>query len=504
MKKNKTGTLFFLKKYLKDVNNFKKNPVEAQDKIFYSLINKARNTEWGKKYNYELIESISDFKEQVPINKYEDLRPYVERLLAGENNLLWPEKIKYFAKSSGTTSSKSKFIPVSKAALKECHYKGGKALFASYFNQIKNYKMFVGYNFSLSGSQQNMDLGKGKYIADVSVILIKNLPFWASLRRTPKFKLATLPDWEKKIPNIAKVIRKKNITSLSGVPSWNLLLLQKVLKDSGKSNLQEVWPNIELFVHGGINFSPYREQFKKLLPKNGMHYLEVYNASEGFFAFQDDLARNDMLLHLNNGIFYEFLPLKDLDKDNPKTLGLNEVELNKNYIIIISTNAGLWRYMIGDTIKFTDLNPYRIIISGRTKSYINAFGEEVIEDNVNKAIKIACQKNGAFIIDYTVAPIYISHNKQGAHQWLIEFEKEPESKKIFMEDLDAKLKELNSDYEAKRYKDISLTFPKLVVARKGVFYDWIKNNNRLSSQAKVPRLCNDRRVMDDLLKINDK
>lgn len=504
MKKEKTGALFFLKKYLKDIEKFKENPIKTQEEVFFSLVRKSKNTEWGKKYEYRKIKSIEDFKDNVPINKYEDLKPYIDRLLNGENNLLWPEKIKYFAKSSGTTSSKSKFIPVSKSALKECHYKGGKALFASYFNQKRNSKMFIGYNFSLSGSQQNLNLGKGKYIADVSVILIKNLPIWARLRRTPRFKLATLSDWEKKIPSIAKVIRKRNITSLSGVPSWNLLLLQKVLKDSGKNNLREVWPNIELFVHGGINFSPYRDQFKELIPDNKMNYLEAYNASEGFFAFQDDLERRDMLLHLNNGVFYEFLPLKNLEKENPKTLSLDQVELNKNYAIIISTNAGLWRYMIGDTVKFTDLKPYRIVISGRTKSYINAFGEEVIEDNANKAIEYTCNKNRAVIKDYTVAPIYMSQNNQGSHQWLIEFEKYPEDIKVFMKDLDLKLKELNSDYEAKRYKDLSLVFPQLVIAKRGLFYDWIKENNRLSSQAKVPRLCNDRRVMDELIKLNKK
>jgi hypothetical protein len=503
MKKEKTGALFFLKKYLKDIENFKKNPIETQNNILFSLLKKSKNTEWGKKYNYKAINSSAEFKKKLPINKYEDLYPYIDRLLKGENNLLWPEKIKYFAKSSGTIGSKSKFIPISKSALKECHYKGGKALFASYFNQVKNSKMFVGYNFSLSGSQQNLDLGKGKYIADVSVILIKNLPIWARLRKTPKFKLATLSDWDKKIPSIANVIRKKKITSLSGVPSWTLLLLRKVLKDSGKKNLKEVWPNIELFVHGGINFSPYREQFKELIPDENMHYLEAYNASEGFFAFQDDLKRKDMLLHLNSGVFYEFLPLENLNDKNPKTLGLDEVKLDKNYAIIISTNAGLWRYMIGDTVKFTDLNPHRIVVSGRTKSYINAFGEEVIEDNSNKAINYACKRNKAIIKDYTVAPVYISKDRQGAHQWLIEFEKEPENKQFFMNDLDARLKELNSDYEAKRYKDLSLTFPELIIAKEHLFYNWIKNNNRLSSQTKIPRLCNNRRVMDNLLEMNN-
>ncbi|MCF7819947.1 MAG: GH3 auxin-responsive promoter family protein [Candidatus Pacebacteria bacterium] len=490
------------RKYFREVEKFKKEPFKVQEVLFDYLLKKGSKTEWGKKYNYRNISSVKEFKNRVPISSYSDLDPYFLRLLKGENYLLWPEKIKFFAKSSGTTSSKSKFIPVSSSALKDCHYLGGKNLFASYFNQVKDSNVFKGQNFALSGSRQNEEIARNKYIADVSVIIIKNLPWWAKLRRSPKFSLASMSNWEEKIPKIAETISKQNITSLSGVPSWNLLLLKEVLKVSKKDNISEAWPNLELFVHGGVNFSPYRQQFKELISSANMHYLEVYNASEGFFAFQDDLNREDMLLSLNNGIFYEFMPMEELDKDKPRTLSLLEVELNKNYALVISTNAGLWRYLIGDTVKFTSLKPFRIIFSGRTKSFINAFGEELIEDNANKAIDYASQKTGAVIKDYTVAPVYISSNSSGRHQWLIEFSKLPKSVEEFTGLLDKKLKSLNSDYEAKRYRDMTLALPEIIVARQGLFYKWLKNNNKLGGQHKVPRLANDRKIIEKILALN--
>lgn len=490
------------RKYYREVEKFKAEPFLSQKLVFSNLIETAVNTEWGKKHDYRNIKTIADFKEKVPINDYNDLKPYIIRLLKGENNLLWPEKIKYFAKSSGTTGSKSKFIPVSPSSLEGCHYLGGKYLLASYLKHYRQSKILRGQNFSLSGNRQNEKIAKDKYIADVSVIIIKNLPWWASLKRSPRFSLASMPNWEEKIPKISQVISKKNITSLSGVPSWNLLLLQEVLKISKKNNLKEVWPNLELFIHGGVNFSPYRSQFKKIMPSN-INYLEAYNASEGFFAFSDKIGQDDLLLSLNNGIFYEFMPIEDLDKKGAKTLSLEEVKLDKNYALIISTNSGLWRYLIGDIVKFTCLKPFRIIVSGRTKSFINAFGEELIEDNANKAIAFACQKSGASVREYTVAPVYIENNKSGRHQWLIEFVNEPQSIEEFRKFLDKKLKDLNSDYEAKRYKDIVLSLPEVIIAKPNSFYLWLKKNKHLGGQHKVLRLANDRKIIEQILELND-
>ena len=502
MAKRNSVLLPFFRRYYKEIEKFKEKPFQAQEIIFHKLIRKAQKTEWGKKYDYSNIKTIDEFKNKVPISNYNFLEPYITRLLKGENNLLWPEKIKYFAKSSGTTSSKSKLIPVSPSSLKDCHYLGGKYLFASYFNYNKQSKILRGKNFSLSGSRQNEKIAKGKYIADVSVIIIKNLPFWAKLKRSPKFSLASMPKWEEKIPKIAQTISKQNICSLSGVPSWNLLLLQEVLKLNKKNNLREIWPQLELFVHGGVNFSPYKDQFRKIMPLSNMNYLEVYNASEGFFAFTDDMKRDDLLLSLNNGVFYEFMPTRELSKEKAKTISLSEVELDKNYALVISTNSGLWRYLIGDTIKFTSLRPFRVVVSGRTTSFINAFGEELIEDNANKAITYACKKTGSIVKEYTAAPVYISSNSSGRHQWLIEFSKPAKKLSEFCYYLDQKLKDLNSDYEAKRYSDMTLSLPEIIVAKPNLFYLWLKESNRLGGQYKIPRLANNRKIIEQILKLN--
>ncbi len=481
---------------------FEKNPLLVQEKVFHYLVKNGRKTEWGKKYNYDKIKSLQDFQEVVPISTYENIQPYIERLLRGENCLLWPEKIKYFSKSSGTTGSKSKYIPVSATALKDNHYRGGRSLFASYFNQNLNSNLLMGQNFVLGGSRQFSEIGADKYIADVSVILMKNLPWWARLRRSPKFSVACMTEWEEKLTQIAEIIAYQNIVSLSGVPSWNLVLAKKILELTGKENLREVWPNLELFTHGGTSFEAYRSQFEALIPGPGMHYLEVYNASEGFFAFQDDLSRPDMLLFLNGGIFYEFVTLDELGKSKPKVLTLAEVEVDKNYALLISTNAGLWRYLIGDTIKFTSIKPYRIVITGRTKSFINACGEELVVENADRAVKAACDACVAEVREYSAAPLFNESKGVARHQWLFEFTKQPDNEQKFMEVLDTTLKSLNSDYEAKRYKDLNLAPPLLVMARQNLFYDWLKENRRLGGQAKVPRLANDRKIMSELLDIN--
>jgi len=477
------------------------NPFETQTKVLRYLVDKGRQTAWGRQYDYNKIKDYQSFKEQVPISTYEDLQSYIERLLHGENYVLWPEKIKYFSKSSGTTGSKSKYIPVSASALCDCHYRGGRSLFATYFAQNFDSNLLLKQNFALGGSRQVDGIGADKYIADVSVILMKNLPWWAQLRRSPRFSVAAMAEWEEKLSRIAEIIAYQDIVSLSGVPSWNLVLAKKILEMTGKNNLREVWPNLELFIHGGTSFVPYRSQFEALIPGK-MNYLEVYNASEGFFAFQDDLSRTDMLLFLNGGVFYEFLPLSELSKESPQALTLAEVELDKSYALVISTNAGLWRYLIGDTVKFTCFNPFRIVISGRTKSFINACGEELAVDNAEQAVKAAGVRCRTVVKEYTAAPKFSQTTGIARHEWLFEFEQDPADLLEFSSILDEELKKLNSDYEAKRYQDLNLLPPLVIRARSGLFYDWLKSRQRLGGQAKIPRLSNDRQVFDSLLALN--
>ncbi|MDD3285079.1 MAG: GH3 auxin-responsive promoter family protein [Patescibacteria group bacterium] len=477
------------------------HPLLTQERVFRYLINKGRRTAWGRQYGYKDFKDYKDFQSAVPISSYEDLRVYIERLLQGENYILWPEKIKYFSKSSGTTGSKSKYIPVSASALNDCHYRGGRSLFATYFAQNFDSNLLLGQNFALGGSRQSDGIGANKYIADVSAILMKNLPWWAQLRRSPRFSVAAMGEWEEKLERIAEIIAYQNIVSISGVPSWNLVLAKKILEITGKKNLREVWPNLELFIHGGISFAPYRSQFEALIPGK-MNYLEVYNASEGFFAFQDDLSRSDMLLFLNGGVFYEFVPLSELSKSSPRALTLAEVELDKHYALVISTNAGLWRYLIGDTVKFTCLNPFRIIISGRTKSFINACGEELVVENAEQAVQAACVRCQAIVKEYTAAPKFSDNAAAAYHEWLFEFEQEPLSLSEFARALDEELKKRNSDYEAKRYKDLNLSEPVLMKARPGLFYNWLKANKRLGGQSKIPRLANDRQIFASLLALN--
>jgi hypothetical protein len=480
------------------------SPFFSQEKVFRFLIQQGSKTTWGKMYDYKNIKSYKDYQERVPINTYETLSPYIERILAGEDYVLWPKRIKYFSKSSGTTSSKSKYIPVSAEALKNNHYLGGRNLFASYLQNRSGANLFLGRNFVLGGSRQDFNIGQNKYIADVSVILMKELPWWAKLRRSPRFCIATLSEWEEKLERMAQIISKQNITSLSGTPSWNLVLAKKVLEITGKDNLKQVWPNLELFIHGGTSFSPYREQFKELIPDEKMSYLEVYNASEGFFAFQDDLAKDDLLLFLNGGVFYEFLPLVELGKEKPKALTLAEVELNKNYALIISTNSGLWRYLIGDTIRFTSLSPFKIIITGRTKSFINACGEELVVENADQAISAAALISRAQVKEYTAAPLFLKNQTAAAsHQWLIEFSQPPQDLNLFQSALEKELKLRNSDYEAKRYKDLNLGPPILIEAKKDLFYNWLKDRRRISGQAKIPRLSNNREIIEELLLRNN-
>ncbi len=491
-------------KRLEEIEYFKKNPELVQDKVFRSLINYAKNTLFAQEHNFNSIlkkYSYAEFQENVPIRSYENLAPYIERIRKGEHNLLWHSDIKWFAQSSGTTSDKSKFIPVSEQALENCHFRGGKDILAVYNDMFPDSKLFLGRSLVVGGSKQINNIDNNMYYGDLSAVIIENLPFWAQFMRTPEREIALLPEWEEKIEKMSQRTVNQNVTNIAGVPSWTLVLLKRILEISGKNDLTEVWENLELFVHGGVSFTPYKEEFKRLIPSNKMNYLETYSASEGFFAIQDDLNSPDMLLMLDYGIFYEFIPMENFGKENPDTYRINEVETGKNYAVVITTNAGLWRYLIGDTVMFTSKRPYKIKITGRTKHFINAFGEELIIDNAENALAFACKKTNASISDYTAAPKYMNENSTGGHEWIIEFSRLPENIDKFTEILDNSLKEHNSDYEAKRHKNLTLMLPEIHIAPQGLFHNWLKSKGKLGGQNKVLRLANNREYIDELLKL---
>ncbi len=482
---------------------FMKNGISVQKNELKNLLETAQNTEWGKQYHYEKIKDYQTYKTNVPISTYDELKPYIEKIRRGEKNVLWASDIKWFAQSSGTTSDKSKFIPVSSESLENCHFRGGKDLIILYSNSFPESNLFKGRALAVGGSRQIQNINNNLYYGDLSAVIIQNLPFWANFIRTPAKSIALMPEWESKIEQMAATTARQNITNISGVPSWTLVLIKKILEITGKKNLSEVWPNLELFMHGGVSFTPYRKEFEKLIPSAGMRYMETYNASEGFFAMQDDLSQAGMLLMLDYGIFYEFIPMSDFDKGNINTISLENVEVGVNYALVISTNGGLWRYLIGDTIMFTETNPYRIKITGRTKHFINAFGEELVIENSDRAITLACELTSCTVNEYTAAPVFMSENRKGAHEWLIDFSVPPTDLKIFIHELDTALKSLNSDYEAKRYKSLSLAEPIVKIAKPNLFYLWLKKNNKLGGQHKIPRLSNNREYLEDLLTLNN-
>jgi hypothetical protein len=490
---------WYMKKRIHQIELFMKYPLDVQQEWLNSLVTSAQNTEWGKMYDYKSILTPAQFKERVPIQNYDTLKPYIERMLKGEQNILWPSEIKWFAKSSGTTSDRSKFIPVSQEALDECHFKGGKDMISIYCNNRPNTQMFTGKGLVLGGSHQINQLCQDIHYGDLSAVLIKNLPMWAEYYRTPDMAIALMDNYEEKMDKMAEATIKENVTNISGVPTWTIVLAKKILEITGKNNLLEVWPNLELYFHGAVNFTPYRAQFKELIPSTDMYYLETYNASEGFFGIQDQDNSEELLLMLDYGVYYEFLPIENIDDEQPKTLSLEEVELYKNYAIIISTNAGLWRYLIGDTIQFTSLAPFRIKITGRTKHFINAFGEEVIIDNAENALTKACQATDAKIKDYTACPIYFKDDQAGGHEWIIEFAQQPKDFEKFVQILDQTLREVNSDYDAKRFNDLVLVKPKVHNAAADTFYKWLKSKDKLGGQHKVPRLANNRDYVDEIL-----
>lgn len=476
---------------------------EAQEKLLQYLLRKAQTTQWGRIHKYKEIQTDREFANRVPLQNYEDLEPWITRIREGEQNLLWPTEIKWFAKSSGTTNAKSKFLPVSQEAIEDCHFKGGRDLLAIYCDLNPNTKMFTGRSLRLGGSTTFNSTNHETYYGDLSAILIENMPFWVEMRSTPNQAVALMEEWESKIDSIAKQSIKQNVTSLFGVPSWMLVLSRRILEMTGASSLAEVWPNLELYAHGGVSFMPYRSQFQDLIGKSDFTFLETYNASEGFFAIQDDLGSDGMLLLTEHGIYYEFIPMSEFNGTNSKTIPLSEVKIGEHYALVITTNSGLWRYIIGDTVKFTSTAPYRIVITGRTKLFINAFGEELIIENAEKAVADACLSTGASVKEYTAAPVYMGDGKSGAHEWIFEFEKSPSDIRVFKETLDNSLKQLNSDYEAKRHKNMALNEPLLHIARTNLFHDWLKERGKLGGQHKVPRLANERTTLEQLLKLNN-
>ena len=491
-----------MKKRIHQIDLFRKYPVEVQSELFEKMIHLGAETEWGKKYQYGLINNYNHFKEKVPLQEYNDLKPYVDRLISGEQHLLWPTETKWFAKSSGTTDNRSKLIPVTKDSLEECHYKGGKDLLALYYENHPNRKLYKGKHLIVGGSAQINHLTADSYFGDLSAIIVKNLPWWAEIRRTPSKDIALMSEWEEKIDKMAQSTIHEDVYILAGVPSWTMVLANKVLEISGKNNLKEVWPNLELFMHGGVSFEPYKAQFERLIPDPKMNYVETYNASEGFFGIQDQINSNELLLMLDYGIFYEFIPMSSFDGVNSvEAVDLAGVELDVNYAIVISTNAGLWRYIVGDTVKFTSKTPYRFKITGRTKSFINVFGEELIVENADKAIARAANIIGTVVREYTVAPVFMDGLENGAHEWLIEFTHVPDDVSRFQLLLDEALRELNSDYDAKRCNNFVLGPPIIKVLNAGTFDNWLKSIGKLGGQHKVPRLSNSREIVEQILHV---
>ena len=494
---------WFLKKRIHQIELFMKYPNEVQEELLYKLISSASKTEVGLNNDFRSIKNYDDFKNRLPIVSYENIYEEIERCRKGEQNIFWPSPIKWFAKSSGTTNSKSKFIPISTESLEDCHYKAGKDMLSIYYNNNENAQILAGKCLRLGGSSE-LYQNTNSYFGDLSAIIIDNLPFWAELGSTPSYKVSLMPEWEAKMEAIIDETLDKKVTSLAGVPSWMLVLLQNVLKKTNKTSINEVWPFVEVYFHGGVSFHPYREQFEKLFLGSKLNFFETFNASEGFFGIQDRNSSNELLLMLDYGIFYEFIPMDKIGcEENEVIIPLSEVKLNTNYSMVITTNAGLWRYKIGDTIRFTSLSPYRIQITGRTKVHINVFGEELMIENAEVAMSKTAKQLGLEIIDYTAGPIYMSSNNKGGHQWIIEFKNNPKKIDEFSLTLDKNLKDVNSDYEAKRYKDMTLTIPKITVAKKNLFYNWMASKNKLGGQNKVPRLSNSRELLEELIQMNN-
>ena len=493
-----TVASWLLKKRLHQIEFFLKYPIEVQEELLMGLVDFAKDTEIGKSFDFRSIQNYSDFASRVPITNYEGMEHLIDQARRGTANLFWPTPIKWFAKSSGTTNAKSKFIPVSQESLEDCHYKSSKDLLSIYLNNNENSQLFTGKSLRLGGSKELYE-SHGSVFGDLSAILIDNMPFWAEFSSTPSNKVSLMPDWNTKLAAVITETTKENVTSMAGVPSWMLVLLNELLDTTGNEHLFQVWDQLEVYFHGGVSFSPYKDQFKKLLPRKSFNYYEIYNASEGFFAIQDRNKASDLMLMLDYGIFYEFIPMNAYGKEAEYAIPLSEVTLHTNYAIVITTNAGLWRYKVGDTVRFTSLSPHRIKVTGRTRHHINVFGEELIIENAEEALKIVCKKTKTEIIEYTAAPIFMEGKNKGGHEWLIEFRTPPQDLGHFTALLDNALKSLNSDYEAKRYNNMTLNEPLVHKARAGQFHDWLAGKDKLGGQHKIPRLSNSRQYLEELM-----
>jgi hypothetical protein len=489
-----------LRRRLRNIRRWMENAEQVQHEFLPQLLLSAKNTEWGKQFNYAEIKNVEDFKKQIPIQDYDSLKPFIQRTMRGEQNLIWSSPIRWFSKSSGTTSDTSKFIPMSEASIEDCHFKGATDLMACYCEAVPGAKIFNGKGLIIGGSHQVNKLDTHSRCGDLSAVLLENMPVWTRIYRTPALSIALMNDWQKKIDAIAQSTLHEHVTNISGVPTWTIVVIQKLFEITGENDLKKIWPNLELYIHGGVNFEPYRSQFQNMIHDSKMHYYQTYNASEGFFGFQFEPNDIDLLLHADAGIFYEFMPAEEAGKDYPKTLQLNEVTTGVNYALIISTNAGLWRYTVGDTIQFTSLRPFKIQVTGRLKSFINAFGEEVIVENADAAISEACKMTGATIRDYTACPIYLSLENKGGHEWLIEFEDQPGDIEKFKRVLDETLRKVNSDYDAKRAYDLALLPPVIHNLPSHTFEKWLAQKGKLGGQHKVPRLCNNRKIVEEILK----
>ncbi len=481
------------------IDHYYNNPINAQITTFNDLIGSGQFTEFGKKHDFTHINNFKDYKSKVPIHTYEDIYPYIKRMMDGEKNILWPSAIDWFAKSSGTTSEKSKFIPVSNESIEENHFRGVRDVLALYYKNFPQSEFMSGKALIMGGSHTVHEVNESVSYGDLSAVLMQNMVSWQNMIRTPGLDIALLDEWEEKLKRMAEVTIKEDVRYLAGVPTWTLVLLKKIRENTGEKDLHNIWPNLELYIHGGVNFDPYREQFASFFPNKKVNTVDTYNASEGFISGQDIMDGEGMLLLLKHGIFYEFMPMEEFGKPNPKTIQLDEVKLGENYAIVITTNSGLWRYLLGDTISFTSTYPFRIKVTGRTKHFINAFGEEVVIENADHAITMACKQTGAELYDYTAAPIYFGDNQQGGHQWLIEADIPAGKENEFAQTLDYELQQVNSDYEAKRYKDIALQMPQVLFIKKGSFTAWLKSKNKLGGQHKIPRLSNDRKIISELL-----
>lgn len=479
------------------IEDWMHDPIATQRKVLQDLVTHAQYTSIGRKYGLTRLFSISAFKKSIPIHEYDDIKPWILQLMNGEENVLWNTPVKWFAKSSGTTSDKSKFIPISEECLEDCHYKAAKDVLTLYYRHVPESDLLTGKGLVIGGSHQVNKHNDEVQYGDLSAVLLQNTPFWGQWLRTPELSIALMDEWETKIESLAQSTLQEDVTSVSGVPTWTLVLFKRILEITGKSTIKEVWPNLELYMHGGVSFTPYAEQFHQLIGAP-INYIEIYNASEGFFAAQMKPNDEGMLLLLDHGIFYEFMPLEEYGKEQPKTVGLDKVEIGHHYAPVITTNSGLWRYLVGDTIQFVSKFPFKIKVSGRLKHFINAFGEELMVDQADQAIAHAAHVTGAVVNDYTAAPVYFGEHNNGAHEWLVEFEHLPSSLEAFTMALDQQLQSINSDYEAKRHKNIALSLPKIAALPKGLFAGWLKSKGKLGGQHKVPRLSNNRQYIDEI------